>query len=127
MLRAQRGASGSNLNEARFHARSLPCDFLWRANLFACWQAVQHIRERFRMHETMFDSNMQHLHQLRMAFFGAFEGVFDGVIEFISKAVVVTLDFLARGPIFRSVGWQVAADGVDTEREELIEGSMEGP
>src|SRR5215472_17253229 len=126
MLRAQRRASCGNLNEARFHAQSLPCDFLRRANLFACRQAVQHIRERFRMHETMFDGHVEHLHQLRMAFFGPFEGMLDGLIEFFSKALVVTLNFLARGPIFRSVGWQAPANAVDTERKELIEGCMEG-
>src|SRR5215469_11086783 len=62
-----------------------------------------------------------------MAFFGALERIFDGMIEFFAHALVVTLNFLPRGPIFRSVGWQAAANGVDSERKKLIEGSMEGP
>jgi hypothetical protein len=53
--------------------------------------------------------------------------MFDGVIELFADAMVVTMDFLERGPIFRSVGGKAAAaDGVDSERKKLIEGSMKG-
>src|SRR5215831_15995945 len=61
-----------------------------------------------------------------MAFFVAFEGVFDGVIEFFSQALVVTLDFLSRGPVFGRVGWQAAADGVNSKSKKLIERTMKG-
>ena len=84
---------------------------------------MQHVGERFRVHQTMLDCDVEHLHQLRMAFFRATERIFDGVIELFAGAIVVTLDFLARRPIFRSVGWK-AADRVDSEGKKVIEGSM---
>jgi len=77
------------------------------------------------MHEAMLDGDVEHLHELRMAFFRVLERMFDGVIKFFAQAPVVTLDFLPRGPIFRSIGWQTASDGVDTERKKLIEGFVE--
>ena len=85
---------------------------------------MQHVGERFRVHQTMFDSDVEHLHQLGMAFFRALEGTFDGVFELFADAMIVTLDFLARGPVLGSVGRKAAADGVDSEGEKLIEGSM---
>jgi hypothetical protein len=74
----------------------------------------------------MLNGDVEHLHQLGMAFFRALEGVFDGVIEFLPDALVVTLDFLVRRPILWIVGWQTAADGIDSERKKLIEDAMEG-
>ena len=85
---------------------------------------MQHVGERFRVHQAMLDSDVEHLHQLRMAFFRALERMLDSVIEFFADALVVAPDFLAGGPILRSVGWQPAVDRVDSERKKLIEGSM---
>src|SRR5690242_549255 len=125
VVNARRGVPCRNFNEAGLHARSFPRDFLRVTNLFAGGQAVQHVGERLRVHQTMFDRDVEHLHQLRMAFFRALESMLDGVIELFADAMVVTLDFLARGPVLRSVGRKGAtADRVDSEREKLIEGSM---
>lgn len=87
---------------------------------------MQQVGESFRMHQAMFDGGIEHLHQLGMAFFRALKGVLDGVIEFFTHAVVIAVNFLRRGPIFGSVGWQSTADGIDSEREKFIEDSMEG-
>ena len=87
---------------------------------------MQHVGERFRVHQTMLDRDVKHLHQLRMAFFRALESMLDGLIKFFTQALVVALDFRARRPIFGRVRWKAAADGVDPERKKVVESSMEG-
>lgn len=85
---------------------------------------MQHVGKGLRVHQAMLDGDVEHLHQLRMAFVRATERIFDGVIELFAGAIVVTLDFLARRPIFGSVGWKAAAGRVDSEGKKVIEGSM---
>ena len=123
----QGGAARRNFYQAGFRARGFPRHFFRATNLFICRQPVQHVGERFGVHQAMLNGHVEHLHQMGMALFGARKGMFDGAIEFFTDARVVARYFLARRPVFGLVFRQAATDRIDAEGKESIEGRMEGP
>ena len=126
MIHAERGTSRRDFNQPGFHLCCLPSHFFGAANLFSGRHAMQHVGERFGMHQTMFDGYMEHGEQMWMAFPGALESALDRGIQCIAQASVVALDFEAGGPIGRCVFGQAAADGIDSKGKELIESRVEG-
>src|SRR5215471_17544088 len=63
---------------------------------------------------------------MRMPLFRPRQGVFNGAIQFFADVAHVAIDFGPRWPIRRRVRWQSAADGVNSECEQLIESRMKG-
>jgi len=52
-----------------------------------------------------------------MSLTGVLECDVDSGVQFFAKALIVEIDFAARGPVERAVGWQAAADRIDAEGE----------
>src|SRR5215510_13303988 len=50
----------------------------------------------------------------------------NGAIQFFADSAYIAIDFGPRWPIRRRVCWQSAADGVNSECEQLIESRMKG-
>ena len=126
ILESQRGASCGDFHEARLHARCFPGDVLGARNLFVGREPVEHVGQRLRMHQAMLDGDVEHLHQVGMAFLRPLQSALDGTVEFFTDALVVTFHFGSRGPICRRVRRQSVADGVDPKGKELIESGVEG-
>ena len=125
MLNSERGASCGNFHEAGLHARRFPRHFFRATNLFFRRQPVQHVSQRFRMHQAMFDGHVEHLQRVRMAFLGPLQRMFDGAVEFFAHALLIAGHFRQRRPILRWVRGQSAADGIDAERKKFIKSPVE--
>jgi len=65
----------------------------------------------------MFNRGFEHFQKLRMSLTGVLECDVDSGVQFFAKALIVEIDFAARGPVERAVGWQAAADRIDAEGE----------
>src|SRR5215470_7492115 len=78
------------------------------------------------MHQAMLDGHLEHLKKMGMAFLRPPQGTLDGAIQFFADAAHVTVNLRARRPIRRRVRWKSAANGIDPESKELIEGLMKG-
>ncbi len=104
----------------RLHPVRLHRHDLGSANLSVARQPVQHVRQRLRMHQPVFDGHFQHGDQLRMPFLGTLQRVLDCAIQLIPQAPVVTLDFFARRPIRRRVRGQSPIHWVNAKRKQLI-------
>jgi len=60
---------------------------------------VQHVRERFRMHQPVFNRHFEHRDQLRMPFLRPLQGMLDRAIQLSRRRRLLALDLFARRPI----------------------------
>ena len=101
---------------------------IWLAEFAVDGQLVQHVGQRFGMHQAMFDGHVQ---QAAM-----FEAAPDAglrrsrranrSVQLFAQPVVVFANSVARRPILRLVGRQAAIHRIDAKRKELVKaGSKE--
>src|SRR5581483_11633669 len=87
---------------------------------------MKHVRQRFGVHQAVLDGGFQHELEVRVAFVGMLQRVFDGGIQKLADALVVALDLRAARPVRRQILRQAAADWIDAESEKLVKRWMKG-
>src|SRR6266446_205114 len=115
-----------NINQMRLNAMRLYRGNLGYANLSVTWQPVQHVRQRLRMHQPVFDGHFQHSDQLRVPFLGPLQGVLNGMVQLIPQAPVIALDLFARLPIRRRIRRQSPIHRVNAKPNQVIECPLKG-
>src|SRR5882757_5620129 len=74
----------------------------------------------------MLDCHFQHGRQLWMTLRRAPQCANNGLIQLTLQSLIVTVDFIALGPVRWLIGRQAATYRVDSECEKLIEGRIKG-
>src|SRR5579883_2605302 len=125
-LEAKCGAARFDFDEVSADGGRRPGGPLRTGDFALDREAMEHIGERFRVHEAVLDGDFEHGGELGMAFGGMGERLLDCEIQLVANAADVALDFLAAGPIGWCIARETAADGIDAEGEELIKGAVKG-
>src|SRR5438876_1190882 len=123
----QRRGSSWNFHEVRLHAMRFPGSSFRSGNLAVARQPVQHVRQRFRLHQPVLNRYFQHGDQLRMPFFRPLQRMLDRAIQLFSQTPVVALDFFACRPIRRCIRWQSSVHRVNAKRKQAVEGPLKRP
>jgi hypothetical protein len=90
-------------------------------------QAIEQVREGFRVHQTVFDGDVEH--QLRRHLRGRVrirESVLQCCVERLTYPLVVASDFRDGGPVRGRIGRESIPHGVYAEGEQTVEFRCEG-
>lgn len=99
--------------------------FLFGVDFVFVRQAMEQISESLRMHEAVFDGGLDHFQELGVPLAGVLQSQFNGGVDFFAEAGIVAIHFAPLGPIEGPIRGQAAANGIDSESEQLIEGRIE--